>query len=112
MKDQNIMDIVIASDFNQGISEKAATQRYAELEASDVHSKINNILVAQLDKTHKKGSRTVDSTAASSGITEHTEGSKLVDYSEIVETDHRGHIIDAAMEECFNIEFSQWDNID
>ena len=39
------------------------------------------------------------------------EGSKLVNYSEIVETDHRGYIIDVAMEEYFDVEFSQWDNI-
>ena len=36
-----------------------------ELEVSDVHSAINNVPVAQLDKTHEKGPRTVDSIAAS-----------------------------------------------
>lgn len=43
---------------------------------------------------------------------EYIEGSKLVDYSEIVESDHRGYVIDVAMEEYFEVEFSQWDSID
>ena len=112
MKEQDITDIILAGDFNQGISEKAVRQFYAEIGVTDVHSKINNVMIIQLDKTYKRGSRAIDSIAASSGIMEYIEGSKLVDYSEIVESDHRGYVIDVAMEEYFEIEFSQWNTID
>jgi hypothetical protein len=107
ISDENITDVIIAGDYNQGINERAVQQFYAEIGVKDVHSKINNIEMNQLDKTYKKGSRTIDSIAASSGIMNYIEGSKLVNYSEIVETDHRGYIIDVAMEEYFDIEFSQ-----
>ena len=112
MKEENITDIIIAGDYNQGISENAVSQFHAEIGVSDVHSKINNVPITQLDKTYKNGSRAIDSIAASSRIMSYIEGSKLVKYSEIVESDHRGYIIDVAMEEYFETEFSQWDSID
>ena len=39
------------------------------------------------------------------------EGSKLVPHNEIVFTDHRACIVDTNVEECFNDNFSLWDEI-
>ena len=105
-KEENIANAIIARDYNQGISENAARQFYTKIGASDEHSKINNIPIMQLDKTCKNGSRTIDSITVSSRVMSHIEGSQLVDHSEIVESDHGEHAIDAAMEEYFKVEFS------
>lgn len=107
MKEQNIADIIIAGDFNQGISEKAVKEFFAEIEVTDVHSKMNNVAAMHLDKTYKKVSRAIDSIAVSSRVMSYIEGSKLVECSDAVESDHRGYIIDAAMEDYFEMEFSQ-----
>lgn len=112
VKEQNITDVIVAGDFNQGISEKAVRDFFEAIEVLDVHSKLNNVAITQLDKTFKQGSRAIDSIAASRGVMNYIEGSRLVNYSEIVESDHRGYIIDVAMEDYFEMEFSQWDNID
>jgi len=45
VKEQDITDIILAGDFNQGISEKAVRQFYAEIGVTDVHSKINNVMI-------------------------------------------------------------------
>ena len=63
-------------------------------------------------KTYKKGLRAIDSIAVSSGVMSYIEGSKLVEYSDAVESNHRGYIADVAMEDYFETEFSQWDSID
>ena len=34
-----------------------------------------------------------------------------MNYNDIVETDHRGYIIDVALDEYFEVEFSSWNNI-
>ena len=59
-----------------------------------------------LDKTHKHRSKPIDSIAVSSGIMSYIEGCKLTNYNEIVEIDHRGYIIDVAMEDYFSIKLS------
>ena len=48
---------------------------------------------------------------ASSGTMEHLEGCRLLNYDDIVESDHRAHAIEVDVEECFQEEFSRWDNI-
>ena len=43
VKEQNITNVIITGDFNQGISEKAIREFFAEIEITDVHSKMNNV---------------------------------------------------------------------
>ena len=70
-----------------------------------MYSVINNIPIEQMEKTFKPGTKPIDSIAASTGVIEHIEGYKLLDYNEIVETDHRGHVIDIALDTYFELEF-------
>ena len=39
------------------------------------------------------------------------DGCKLLGYNDIIETDHRGYIIEIAIEDYFNEELSEWDKI-
>ena len=71
-----------------------------------MHSRINHIPLESLNKTHAQRSNAADSVAASEGLIERIEESMLVSNQEIINTDHRAHIIDANLEECFNEEFS------
>ena len=64
-----------------------------------------------LDKACKNGSKPIDSIAASNGMMEHVEGCQLLNRNDIVESDHRGHVIDVDTEECFQEESSGWDDV-
>ena len=101
VKEQDITDIILAGDFNQGISEQVVKQFYVEIGVTDVYSKINNVMITQLDKTYKRGSRAIDSIAALFGIMQYIEGYKLLEYNKIVESDYRVYMIDVAIEEYF-----------
>ena len=107
----DISDIIIAGDYNQSIGDKEVRQFYAEIGICDIHHKINNIPYEKLDKTYKHGSSIIDSITASSRIMQYIEGCKLLEYNEIVESDHRVYMIDITIDEYFQAEFSEWDNI-
>ena len=110
-ENDDITDILIAGDYNQDIRDTAIRKFFSEIGVRDVHSKINNIRMDQMDKTCKSGSKPIDSFAASAGILDYIEGSMLLDYNDIFETDHRGYMVDIALDEYFEMEFSSWDQI-
>ena len=64
-----------------------------------------------MDRTHKSGSKPIDSFAVSAGILEYIEGCMLLEYNDIFEIDHRGYMVDVALDEYFELEFSSWDHI-
>ena len=55
---------------------------------SEIHHKIINIELRELDKIYKNGSSPVDSIAALSSIMEYVIGCRLMNYNEVVEMDH------------------------
>ena len=107
----DVTDALIAGDYNQDIRDNAMRRFFSEIGVTEIHSKINNVRMEQMDKTCKSGSKPIDSFAASAGMLEHIEGCMLLDYNEIVETDHRGYVVDIALDEYFELEFSSWDHI-
>ena len=62
--------------------------------------------IDQMDKTCESGSKPIDSFGASAGILECIEGCKLLDYNDIVETDHCRCVVDVALDDYFELEFS------
>ena len=102
----DITDIIIAGDYNQDIREKVIRRFYVDIGVCDIHGKINNIPLEQLDKTYKQGSKPIDYIAATAGVLDYIEECQLLDYNDIIETDHRGYMIDIALDEYFEIEFS------
>ena len=79
---------------------------FVEIEVEDVYKRFNNIESYQLDNIHKEGSKCIDSIVVSIGIMEYVEGYQLMNYNDIVELDHRAYIIDVAIGEYFDEEFS------
>ena len=57
------------------------------------------------------GSNSIDSIATSEGLMRFLEDSKLLPPNEIVRTNYRAYLIDANLEDYFNEEMSNWDNI-
>ena len=72
-----------------------------ELGVEDVHTRFNNIQIDQLDNTYKNGSKYIDSIAATPGIINYIEGSRLFEVKEITLIDHRVCMIDIILEKYF-----------
>jgi len=112
LNDNNdISDIIITEDFNQNIMATEMKQFYAEIGVEDIHSRLNNIPEELLEKTFINGSKPIDSIAASEGIFEYIEECQLLDYNQIIFSDHRSYIIDVNIKDYFNNQLSQWEKI-
>ena len=107
----DINDIIIAGDYNQDISSKEITKFYEDIGVRDIHQSMNMRYCERSDSTYKHGSKQIDSIAATNGIMNYIEGCRLMNYNEIIESDHRAFIVDIDIEEYFKDEFSGWDNI-
>ena len=104
-------DVIIAGDLNESANSNDIKKFFTEIGVEDVHSRINNIPLKEMDKTYINGSNSIDTIAVSEGIMEYVEGVKLIAHNEIVTMDHRAYVVDINMEEYFSDEFSQWDAI-
>ena len=64
-----------------------------------------------MDNTEERGSKPIDTIAASYRISKYVEGSKLIECNDIIFTDHRSYIVDINIEDYFNNQLSGWDEI-
>jgi len=110
-QNKDINDIIIAGDYNQDIKSRDITKFFEEIGVRDIHTTMNVLNNDKIDSTYKHGSKQIDSIAATNGIMNYIEGCRLMNYNEIVESDHRVFIVDMDIEEYFKDEFSGWDNI-
>ena len=108
---EDINDIIIAGDYNQFVVDNEVRKFHTELGVSEIHHKVNNVELRELDKTYKNGSSPIDSIVALSSIMEYVVGCHLMNYNEIVKTDYWAYVIDVDIEEYFDEAFSGWDNI-
>jgi len=111
-QNKNINDIIIAGDYNQDVTSKEVTKFFESIGVRDVHQCMNLVQKDEaLDSTYKHGSKQIDSIAATNGIMDYIEGCRLINYNEIIESDHRAFMIDVDIEEYFEDEFRGWDKI-
>ena len=67
--------------------------------------------MSEINNTHKKGSRPIDSVTASPGIMSCIEGCSLVEVNEIILLDQRRYIFNVNFELYFFEQMSSWDTI-
>ena len=72
---------------NQDIALVEMQEFYAKPRIKDIHQRFNHIRIKDLDKTHRRGSKCIDSTT-SSKIFECIEGSKLLKTNKVLDTDY------------------------
>ena len=68
-----------------------------------------NIIIGKRDKTHKTGRNQINVVFALEPIINCTEGSRLLDFDEVIITDHRGFMVDIDFNVLFNINPSKYD---
>ena len=91
---------------NQDANAKEVQKFFADLGIDYAYNRVNNARKKDLDTTRMPGSSPIDTIAASEGIMEHIEGSKLLPYHEIVSSDHRACVIDANFKDYFSTNLS------
>jgi len=67
----------------------------------DIHSRVNNIPLDEMDKTYIGGSVPIDSVAATPSIIEYIEVCKLLLHCEVVLSDYRSYLVDINFEAYF-----------
>jgi len=78
----------------------------------EVHGWVNEIDGNERDKTYEKGTKQIDAVLATEGLLNIIRGSKLVDYKEIINSDHRGFIVNIDINDYFSIAPSDYDYVD
>jgi len=64
-----------------------------------------------MDHIEVRGSTLIDTIAMSHGVMEYVEGSRLMECNEIIFTDHRAYIVDINLNNYFDDQISEWDQI-
>ena len=77
-----------------------------------VHETLNEIEDAVKDKTYEIGSKQIDTVLETEDILRVIQESILVDFKDIVDTDHRGFIFDLDIKEYFLVDASEYDKND
>ena len=105
-------DVLIAGDINQDVSSEWTQKFMKENGLAEVHEIVNEAEDDRKDNTHAKESKKIDAMMATDRTMQATRGSKITDFQEIINTDHRGFVIDLDAEDFFSIESSKHDQTD
>lgn len=108
----DITDVLIGGDYNQYIGDRQVMKFHEEIGIHNIHQIVNNVELHQMGKTYIHGSKMIDAVYVMNGLMEYVEGCKLIGNNEIVEGDHRGYVIDIALEDYFEDDLGKWDGID
>ena len=76
----------------------------------EVYKIVNNIEDSARDKMHKIGSKQIDAVIAMEGLMQAITGSKITDFNNIINMDHRGFLVDIDIKEYFSVNSSTYDN--
>ena len=105
-------DIILYGDFNQDIDSEQMQRFMRENGLLEIHENLNEVDYMQRDRTHKEGSKQIDAVLATDGIRQCMKGSLIVDFNNIVISDHRGFVFDIDIKEYFQINYSKYDTSD
>ena len=107
----DITDIIIGGDYNQNICDKEIKKFHEEIGVHNIYQIINNVELEQIGKTYIHGSSPIDAIYASNGVLKYVDGCKILGNNEIVESDHKSYLIDIDLNEYFEDEFCEWDEV-
>ena len=103
VKEEGIEGIIIAGDINQDINHHQIQKFMRENRLYEIYQEITNNESSDRDNTYKNGRNQIDAVFGTEQIVRVTRGSKIVDFDEIIITDHRGFM--------FNIDINKYSNL-
>jgi len=111
-RNEGVKDIIIAGDFNQDIDGDQMRKFMRENGLFEVHEMVNETDNYLKDRTQENSTKQIDAVLATEGVLQTIRESILIDFKEIIDTDHRGFIFDININEYFTIEASMYDKIE
>ena len=90
--------MTIGGDYDQDIALNLVHQFFAELQIQDLHQNFNELDMKALDHTCSRGTKCIDSIAATPNIRKHMEGSRMFETNEITIADHMSCVVDINLE--------------
>ena len=75
----------------------------------DAFAETNGVKESKREATCQHGGRCIYHALATDGVLRNVRGCELTEWSEIVESDHRGHLTDVDFSECFVEDFAEDD---
>ena len=112
VREKGAQAIIIAGDFNQDVMNENIRKFLRENGLCDIHSELNESIDGLRDNAQEKGSKQIDAAFASEAALQVVTGSMLVDFNEIVMSDHRGFMFDVDLKELMDLEASKYDSRD
>jgi len=109
LQHEGVNGIILAGDFNQDIGSDRIQRFLCENGLYEVHREVNECEEQVRDKTYQSGSNQLDAVFVTRKVLRSIKGSKLVDFNDIILSDHRGFIFDMDFEEYFNLNPSRYD---
>ena len=109
---EKVEDVTLAGDFNEDIEYEDIERFMVVNGLTDVFWHANKADVEIREKTCIRGKRCIDSITVTEGLLLHVIGCKMVNFCEIIVTDHRGFVIDVDINTCLNVKTSEFDEID
>jgi len=94
---------------NQDISSEPMQQFIRENSFYELHQELNKVEENKRDNTYKNGQKQIDVILGTEPILQATRGSKIIDFNEVIITDHRGFIFNVDINEYFEITASKYD---
>ena len=91
-REKGISEYIIAGDMNQDVTKERIRRFMRETGVEEVHQECNPQLEIPRDATHKKGKTQIDAVFATTAVLNCINECKIVDYNEIIMSDHRGFI--------------------
>ena len=111
-KDDGVDGVIIGGDFNQNIDHPQIQRFMRENGLSDLHQEVTDSETYERDRTYKNGSNQIDAILATEFVSNAVRGSKMIDFDEIIITDHRGFLFDIDFNDYFNLAPSTYDRIE
>ena len=109
MKEEGIEGIIIAGDINQDITYIQIQDFMRENGLYEIHQELTNEEDSARDRTYKNGSKQIDTVFGTESVVRVARGSKIIDFDEVIITDHQGFLIHINVNEYFNLPASIYD---
>ena len=75
----------------------------------EIYEALNGETAKSKDKTYELGSKQIDTVLVTEEVLESLQGSLLLDFKDVVDSDHRGFIFDLDVYQYFSVEASEYD---
>jgi len=98
-----VNNILVAGNFNQSLYLREIENFLISNGLFELHDLLNKYNSNNRDNTYIIETKYIDFVAATSGLINNIEGCELINYNQIIQSNHRGYLIDLNLEQYFNM---------